>query len=691
MKVSNISPSAAARYSPEIMKLLLDHGADINTRDSNGNTALHQVCSRETYRIERITELLIGLGADVNIQNDFGRTCLHALTLEEIASYKSSEYINAARALIDAGADLRLTDREGLTVLLSAVKHLSHLLDCLLEYPSKISIHSCIPPTGKSILHIACQYKQPWAIIKTLANSGADIFAVDHNGNTLLHEIAQHYLSTTKDAEIIGELVKLGVPIHAKNFQGRNAIHFSTRGHFNKLYHASLWTRDTFLDVIHRLDNTLNVNSRDIEGYTPLHFAVVVSEAQAYALIRAGADLSAKANNLRTPLHCAARARQPNIISIILHFASEQGLNFDINTADEDGRTAMHDACRSGIPESVKFLLDAGADINKPDNGGITPLVACTEFQSENARWRVLQQNCATEVSVVDDFRFTQTHRLYDSGNIANFNIRDEERTRINSAAVDLIASMLIKAGATGVKTALDKAVSVRCAELVYVLRQTFDAPGENAVEPDQSDNYIICPDPVCNEPDFRETALMLPITNMSLILEQYKGIGPKERITSCSSNMSQALVDAFLANDIDLISKDPNPNHQYPAVPVIQTFVRNGRTDLMRKLLEKAQTGEDRKFSDALHAAVHEMCGKFSQHNNLLQIACERATDNMEMVKLLVENFDLDVNAKDLRKHLDDTPQRYSFTTALHSLASGDNWWHVEAIRYLVGHGEFA
>jgi ankyrin repeat protein len=672
------------------MKLLLDYGTHINERDSRGNTALHRVCSSNTSKKEKITEVLISLGADVNIQNDFGRTCLHNLTVNNNFSQKRLDDENTARMLIGAGADLRLRDCEGLTVLLSAVKHLNYLVDCLLEYPSKIFINSCVPLTGKSILHVACQYKQRWATIKTLLNSGADAFAVDHNGNTLLHEIAQHYRSTTQDAEVIEELFKLGVPIHAKTLQGRNVIHLSTRVDFEQSYNASLWTRDTFLDVIRRLDSTFNITSRDIEGYTPLHFAVVVSEAQAYALIRAGADLSAKAKNLRTPLHCAARARQPNVISMILHYASENGLILDINAADEDGRTALHDACRSGIPESVKFLLAAGADINKPDNSGITPLVACTEFRSENALWKVLiQNNFATEVKLVDDFRFTQTHQLCESWRIANFMIKEEERTKQKSATVDVIASELIKAGATGVKTALVKAGSAGCAELVYVLRQAVDAFGENTVEPDQSDIDTAFRDPVCNEPGFRETALMLPITNMNLILEQYKGIGPKERITRFSSDMSEALVDAFLANNIDLFSKNPDPFH--PDVPVIQAFVRNGRTNLMRKLLEKAKTGEDQKFSDALHTAVHDITDNYSQPKNLLQIACERATDNMDMVKLLVENFELDVNAKDLRKKLDDISQQYRFTTALHSLASGRNWWHLEAIRYLAERGEFA
>ncbi|CAG7823580.1 unnamed protein product [Allacma fusca] len=49
---------------------------------------------------------------------------------------------------------------------------------------------------------------------------------------------------------------------------------------------------------------------------------------------------------------------------------------YDINAVDEDGITALHQACIDDNFEMVEFLLDNGADVNISDNEGWTPLHA---------------------------------------------------------------------------------------------------------------------------------------------------------------------------------------------------------------------------------------------------------------------------------------------------------------------------
>lgn len=52
----------------------------------------------------------------------------------------------------------------------------------------------------------------------------------------------------------------------------------------------------------------------------------------------------------------------------------------DINTQDQQGRTALFHAARHGLTNNLRFLLSAGADVNKADNNGITPLYAAAWF-----------------------------------------------------------------------------------------------------------------------------------------------------------------------------------------------------------------------------------------------------------------------------------------------------------------------
>ncbi len=116
----------------DILKLLLKHGADINSKDRKGNTPLHYVCSEfqlevqipdnptvhepfyrgcfcKKCQLERL-EYLIARGANVNAQNEMGQTALH-LAVIEFAGDDVIEF------LTKHGADLNLRDRNGKTVL----------------------------------------------------------------------------------------------------------------------------------------------------------------------------------------------------------------------------------------------------------------------------------------------------------------------------------------------------------------------------------------------------------------------------------------------------------------------------------------------------------------------------------------------------------------------------------------------
>jgi len=62
---------AVKRSLPELVKLLLDRGADVNLQDKYGNTALHHVSDAE------IAKMLIEAGVDVNHENGRGYTAIY--------------------------------------------------------------------------------------------------------------------------------------------------------------------------------------------------------------------------------------------------------------------------------------------------------------------------------------------------------------------------------------------------------------------------------------------------------------------------------------------------------------------------------------------------------------------------------------------------------------------------------------
>lgn len=95
---------AASRGNKDVVELLLAHNADINAKDSGGNTPLHMT-AKEDHK--EVAELLLGHGADVNAKDNDGETPLHLAAMyghEEVA-----EVLLANHADINANDNRRWT------------------------------------------------------------------------------------------------------------------------------------------------------------------------------------------------------------------------------------------------------------------------------------------------------------------------------------------------------------------------------------------------------------------------------------------------------------------------------------------------------------------------------------------------------------------------------------------------------
>ena len=87
-----------------------------------------------------------------------------------------------------------------------------------------------------------------------------------------------------------------------------------------------------------------------------------------------GIDLVAKNFAGDTILHEAARnCRDPKVFQVL--FESLSRLGFDVNAANCNGTTPLHCACRNGLPDIVKYLVNSRAiDAQATDNYGKTIL-----------------------------------------------------------------------------------------------------------------------------------------------------------------------------------------------------------------------------------------------------------------------------------------------------------------------------
>ncbi|XP_059174821.1 serine/threonine-protein phosphatase 6 regulatory ankyrin repeat subunit B-like [Physella acuta] len=126
----------SCRYGREfLVKILIFHGANIETRDDDGNTPL-LICAEKGFT--DIALLLVDKGADINSYNKDGDTAL----LLSIKTSGSSEL--AKRMLTRSDLNVYHKNKRGNDALIKSIEVLNlHLIRVLLEHKSKFS--ECLP------------------------------------------------------------------------------------------------------------------------------------------------------------------------------------------------------------------------------------------------------------------------------------------------------------------------------------------------------------------------------------------------------------------------------------------------------------------------------------------------------------------------------------------------------------------
>ncbi len=116
---------------------------------------------------------------------------------------------------------------------------------------------------------------------------------------------------------------------------------------------------------------TSDVNRRDVDGSTPLQWAVHKGDvAEVRRLLRAGADVSLANHYGATPMSLAAEVGNTDILKLLL----EVGANPD--SATTDGQTALQAVARTGNVEAAQVLLSHHATVDVREKwGGQTALM----------------------------------------------------------------------------------------------------------------------------------------------------------------------------------------------------------------------------------------------------------------------------------------------------------------------------
>jgi len=98
-------------------RLLVQHGANLNVQTEDGYklTPLHNAIQAKSFKAQAVAEVLLQRGADPNTKDAQGYTPLHtAVSLEEAPYYDLAKMI---RLLLERGASLEELDGLGRTPL----------------------------------------------------------------------------------------------------------------------------------------------------------------------------------------------------------------------------------------------------------------------------------------------------------------------------------------------------------------------------------------------------------------------------------------------------------------------------------------------------------------------------------------------------------------------------------------------
>ena len=113
-----------------------------------------------------------------------------------------------------------------------------------------------------------------------------------------------------------------------------------------------------------------DVNGRQVDGMTALHWAVYRDDLETAALlVKSGADVNAENSYGVPPLSIAAMNRSATIVTLLL------GAGADAQASLRGGETILMTAARTGSLKAVKALLLKGAAPNKREHSNQTALM----------------------------------------------------------------------------------------------------------------------------------------------------------------------------------------------------------------------------------------------------------------------------------------------------------------------------
>ena len=353
----------ARKNRTEDIKDLVKSGYDVDQCVQDGITPLMYACSSDSYDS---VKTLLELGADINARDANGQTPLMYTTC-----YNS---VYSAKILL-ARKDIKLEEKDstGSTALLKAADYGSNEI---LEYLIKAGVDvNAVNYSDYSALAVSVLNGRT-AAANLLIKHGANVNYTDKMKRTPLIIAAQH-----DNSDIVESLIQAGADINAKDINQNTALLVAAENNSAGVIEfltdtqeipEEEYTRAVIKCAMKGHVNATNTLLEKSKNQRQMSFAALTSAClkNNADIIHICMDYDCNINDTlyfgMTPLMIACYVNAEKAAAQLIAYEA------DINKPDEDGISALMYAARKNNPNLIQILLRNGADKDAKDKNGKT-------------------------------------------------------------------------------------------------------------------------------------------------------------------------------------------------------------------------------------------------------------------------------------------------------------------------------
>ncbi|MEM9547160.1 MAG: ankyrin repeat domain-containing protein [Bacteroidota bacterium] len=344
---------AAYKGNIPIMQWLIDQGSDIHLVDDHGYNMM-TFAAVGGQQSSEVYDLLLANGCNIDDTNREGANALLLLA----PHLKDAEMLNY---FVGKGLDLKTTDNEGNNLInYSARLGNSDMIDHFIKKGLAYKRHN--DNGGNAVMFASRGWRRSTnerSFFEYLDRLGVEMDVVTYEGKTPLHSISFNH----KDVSLVDFFADRCVNVNQKDKDGNTALFNAIRGRNNDMISKLLSLTD-------------DIDYQNHAGMSALLFAARSNEMSVMKMILDNnPDINVKdaqSRNAITHLFDVYSDRKRQLFDDQMEYFLGQGLEPTVNKMD--GTNILHLAVNKRSIYLIDRAVQLGADINRRNRDGLTPL-----------------------------------------------------------------------------------------------------------------------------------------------------------------------------------------------------------------------------------------------------------------------------------------------------------------------------